>query len=63
MSISEENKAEPCDDCGEVGRMKARASRTHQQLYGAKFTETKLFCHDEEKSCYNYRRGRYFEGD
>jgi hypothetical protein len=42
----------PCHCCGETGRIKAVAT---------KGGERRLFCHDEEKSCYNYMRGRYFE--
>lgn len=45
-------KERPCDDCGEVGRFKAHVSKGIKHRY---------FCHDEEKSCYNYRRGNYFE--
>lgn len=44
-------KAIPCHDCKETGRIKATAMRGHLVRY---------FCHDEEKSCYNYRRGTYF---
>lgn len=44
-------KALPCHDCGEIGRVKATAVRGPY---------TRHFCHDEEKSCYNYRRGTYF---
>lgn len=46
-------KARPCDECGETGRTKGIAWRGHS---------TRYFCHDEEKSCYNYRKDRYFEG-
>lgn len=41
----------PCDNCGEVGRIKALAVRGQYVRY---------FCHDEEVSCYNFRRGTYF---
>jgi hypothetical protein len=41
----------PCDDCGETGRVKAIAQRG---------SVVKYFCHDEEKSCYIYRKGTYF---
>ncbi|HJV97475.1 MAG TPA: hypothetical protein VJ617_00030 [Arthrobacter sp.] len=36
----------PCDDCGEIGRPKESVSVMDVLAY---------FCHDEEKSCYNYR--------
>ena len=41
-----------CSCCGEPGRIKAVASRGRDR---------RIFCHDEEKSCYIYMRGRYFE--
>lgn len=61
MSITQTEKELPCNCCGETGRIKARATRKHQQLFGAEFIERRLFCHDEEKSCYVFMRGRYFE--
>jgi hypothetical protein len=51
-----ENKAKPCDYCGRRGEMKATASRGDGHQY-----ETFLFCHSNERSCYNAARGRYFE--
>jgi hypothetical protein len=50
--VTEVEKLAACSCCGETGRIKARASRGE---------ELRLFCHDEEKSCYNHMRGRYFE--
>lgn len=41
----------PCDECGATGEYKASASRGG---------ETRYFCHNDERSCYNKRRGRYF---
>jgi hypothetical protein len=41
-----------CSCCGESGRIKAVATWGRHR---------RIFCHDEEKSCYNYMRGRYFE--
>lgn len=51
-SRAEAMKARPCSDCGETGRVKAHVNRG---------PEHRWFCHDEEKSCYNHRRGNYFE--
>ncbi len=36
----------PCDDCGEVGRDK--------ELMLVGWDAIAYYCHDEEKSCYNY---------
>lgn len=44
-------KALPCHECKETGRIKATVSRGQW---------VRRFCHDEEKSCYNFRRGTYF---
>lgn len=41
----------PCHNCGDTTRIKAKASRGD---------ETRYFCHDSEKSCYNAYRGNYF---
>ena len=41
----------PCHNCGDTTRHKARASRGG---------ETRYFCHDSDKSCYNAYRGNYF---
>lgn len=40
-----------CHNCGDTTRIKAKASRGD---------ETRYFCHDSEKSCYNAYRGNYF---
>ena len=45
----------PCSECGETGRLKGIAMKGQH-----KERVTRYFCHDEEKSCYNYRRGTYF---
>jgi hypothetical protein len=42
----------PCSHCHETGRLKGTASR------GA---ITKYFCHEGDKSCYNERKGAYFD--
>lgn len=34
-----------CQDCGEIGRHKKVLNKRGRLL---------LYCHDEEKSCYNY---------
>ena len=52
MRNDKRRRERPCDDCGETGRQKALAQRGPLKRW---------FCHDEEKSCYNYRRGNYFE--
>lgn len=41
-----------CNECGRSGDMMASASRGNL---------TRHFCHNDERSCYNKRRGRYFE--
>jgi hypothetical protein len=51
MGTSMTDMKAPCSCCGESGRIKAVAT---------KGKERKIFCHDEEKSCYNYMQGRYF---
>jgi len=35
----------PCHDCGETGRVKAAITSGRDRT---------VYCHDEEKSCYNY---------
>jgi predicted RNA-binding Zn-ribbon protein involved in translation (DUF1610 family) len=47
-----DNVNAPCWACGEAGGFKAQASRNG---------ETRYFCHNERKSCYNEYRGRYFD--
>lgn len=45
MTDSESDKIHACHDCGERGRVKGVLS-----YKGA----LRLYCHDEEKSCYYY---------
>jgi hypothetical protein len=47
MTQSESDKVHACYDCGERGRAKRVLSYRG---------ELRLYCHDEEKSCYNYAR-------
>lgn len=44
-------RAQVCWECGETGRQKAICQRGQR---------VRWFCHDEEKSCFNYRRGTYW---
>jgi len=54
MSSAKENKSKPCDYCGDgIGEFKASAWRKDK---GERF-----FCHNDERSCYNDARGRYFD--
>lgn len=39
-------KNTPCSDCGEVGRPK--------EMLFVGWDAIAYYCHDEEKSCYNY---------
>jgi len=41
-----------CDDCGEAGRVKAILPIDVEEV--ADLTSYSYFCHDEEKSCYNF---------
>jgi hypothetical protein len=43
--------AKACHNCGDTSRIKASASRAGV---------TRYFCHDNDRSCYNERRGAYF---
>lgn len=52
LSQARRDMAKPCDYCGRVGEMKARATQDGK---------TRLFCHTADFSCYNACRGRYFE--
>ena len=45
-------RAIKCDHCGQYGRNKGAASKNHI---------TRYFCHDNERSCYKERAGRYFD--
>lgn len=47
MKQEEADKIHRCRECGERGRAKAVLS------FGG---ELRLYCHDEEKSCYNFVR-------
>jgi hypothetical protein len=46
-STTTQDKAEPCVECGETGRMKARIYRGDEKI---------VLCHDEERSCFNFAR-------
>lgn len=49
-----ENEAAACNNCGGgVGEFKASAWRADK---GERF-----FCHNDTRSCYNERRGHYFD--
>jgi hypothetical protein len=52
IKSSEARSAAPCEHCGETGRAKGVAIKNHL---------ARLFCHDNDKSCYNERRGHYFD--
>jgi hypothetical protein len=41
-----------CFNCGDTGRLKAQATRGDERRW---------FCHTAERSCYNERRGSYFD--
>lgn len=42
----------PCHNCGDTERIKASAWNGSEHRY---------FCHDDDRSCYNERRGNYFD--
>jgi hypothetical protein len=47
------NKAAACHHCGGgIGEFKASATRGNEERF---------FCHNDERSCYNERRGNYFD--
>lgn len=52
MSRTQENIDAACHHCGETSDIKAMAS---------KGDEVRYFCHNSRKSCYNERRGTYFD--